>query len=1009
MRVNLKRLIGGLVIAATILFSSISNAGVSLANDTRNTILNLNVNSKEDYEPDAKDFILCQNFVYQLMTVTSPLLKEKEVLSAMGLLDCKTNPTAVYMSEYTSSMNSTIFEICLLIILSGMVCGLFIGMFNGTYKVLTRSVVLLLLLCLFVFVLKSILYLLILKMEARSTRDNVNFIVGLSKNNAEYSMSTHDDLMADNAAVGTFFNAKVAELRTGPAKLIKNLDASISSLTPLNAAKQVAKNAKYELETDKEGLIVRSAEIATELRKNWPDSRMPVSHVWVSTTNDGFFTSDKENFPSTLLTYGYGFTPSSEIGNRSTDANGLSTKVALTKAVANAPKSNVVAIFKDIKAKIKPSFLAGTTEYQNMNFSYIVDNLTNEQVQSLSSVINDFKEDLSGVDLVSGLAAASSINAASQKGAGGEVVALFKEIEQPTIDGLSFLCSQNSQKKLELNRQITSSLNKTGNSISSSPDLGHLDFACTLITENGYQPLGFLNTELEQSKEAAANANASAKALSILFNAVDKAQASAAHKINLANESSNLVKQIRMVSLGTTAAPAATKYAAGSTNTAVQLIQDSITNNIIINSNAATSPNLFDEDAVFGTNEIYDTEAGEKEKQRIRDIMGRPKFEIFFNKSAVSDVRNISAGKDAIQQSMVDKFQNRMNNIMFAGIPDDLRYGTGIPKNKDLYNGAWDCVMEFGCNDTPTIYEFGIFFGQQLVTKGGVCMVAVHTVRTLFEVFKVEKIAEKAGGLGKKAGWILGAVTFLGKAAVGMILVIADTVYPYCVGMFIFGFTEGYLAPALIDFSYLPYTIILTIMFVISVTYLMPIAIALDIFNPDYRLIKAFGKRLIGILVAIPLLGMIFKITIALLGLPSSVILLPLIIMGGGMITVNLVGVLIIITIVAVLFFVMKEILSSPQKILPDLFRAFEIGGEKLFQDRGFFEKTNQTAIALGASGVVVNAIEKGSKELSDKVAKPIVAAYEKRQAAEKAAEESKNKGDKEVDFKDLGSKPEKK
>ncbi|WP_449105066.1 hypothetical protein [Pseudomonas mohnii] len=1006
MRAKFKYFIGVFIIAVSVLFSCVSNAGVSLANDTKNTILNLNVNSKESYEPDAKDFILCQNLVYQIMTVTSPILKEKEVLSAMKLLDCKTNPTANYMSDYTSSMESTIFEVCILILLCGIVIGFFIGMFTGTYKVLTRSVVLFFMLCIFMFIVKSLLYLLLLKMEARSTRDNVNFIVGLSKNNAEYSMSTHDDLLADNPVVATFFNAKVAELRTGPAKLIKNLDASISSLTPLNAAKQVSKNSRYELETDKEGLVVRSAATATELRKNWPDGRMPVSHVWVSTTDEGFFTSAKENFPSTLLTYGFGFTPSSDIGNKSTDANGFSTKVALSKAVANAPKSNIVAIYKDIKSKIEPSFNAGTTEYENIDFSYVVDKLTNEQIQSLSSVINDFKEDLSGVDLVSGMAAASSINAATQKGAGGEIVSLFAEIEKPVADGLSFLCSQNSQKKLELNRQITSSLNKSGNSISSSSDIGNMDYACTLISEQGYQPLGFLKTEEEQSRKAAANINSSMKAMSILFNAVDKAQANASHKLNLVNESSNIVKQIRMVSLGTTAAPAATKYAAGSTNTAVQLIQESISNNIVINSNAANSPNLFDEDAVFGTNEVYDTEAGEKEKQRIRDIMGKPKFEIFSNKSAINDVRNISSGKDAVQQSMVDKFQNRINNIMFAGIPDDLRYGTGIPKNKDLYNGAWDCAMQLGCNDTPTIYEFGIFFGQQLVYKGGMCMVAVHTVRTIFEVFKVEKIAEKAGGLGKKAGWLLGAVTFLGKAAVGMILVIADTVYPYCVGMFMFGFAEGYLAPALIDFSYLPYTIILTVMFVITVQYLVPIAIALDIFNPDYRLTKAFGKRLIGILIAIPLLGMIFKLTIALLGLPSSVIIIPLIIMGGGMITVNLVGVLIIITIVAVLFFVMKEILSSPQKILPDLFRAFEIGGEKLFQDRGFFEKTNQTAVALGASGVVVNTIEKGSKELADKVAKPVVAAYEKRQAAEKAAEESKNKSDKEVDFKDLGKSP---
>lgn len=1010
MRVNFKCIVGILVVAATLIFSSISTAaGMSLANNTKETILNLNTNSKETYEPDAKPFMLCNNLVFQILVVTSDILTHDFVLEEMQLKGCVVSPVSVYMKDYLEKVSDSVFEAAVLITLSGMVIGLFMLLFNDNYKVITRSIILFFMAVIFMFVVKPLLYLFILKTEAVSTASNVNLNVGLSKSNAEYSVSTHDDLFASSDVTETLFRAKAAQLRTGPAKFLFNSAASLKSLTPVDASKQVFKNSQYILETDKEGLAARTAAISSDLRESWPDGKMPVSHAWTSITNDGWFTNDKENFPSTLLTYGFGLTPSSEIGNKSTDANGYSTKQNLTKAVANAPKSNFVSMFNEIKEKIKPSFIAGNTDYKNIDFSYIVDKLTDEQIASLSSVMADFRDDLTGIDYVTGVSAAANINAASQKGAGGEIVNIFKEIEKPTIDGLEFLCSQKSNTSTELNRSIIAKLNSSGDTVSNQyTDLGNLNYGCTLMTADGFKSLGYLDTEAVKAKEASVNMNASVKAMDILFNAIDKAQAKATSNINLVNEASNLVKQIRIVSLGTVAAPASIKYIAGSTNTAVQIISQDIKNNLVVNSNAANSPNLFDEDAVFGTNEVYDTAAGEKDKQSLRDKMGNPQIGIFFNKNAVTDVRNISAGKDAIDQTLVEKFTNRLNNMVMGGVPDDLRYGSGVPKNKELYEGAWGCVksMGKGCNDTPTLYEFGVFFGQSLAFKGGMCMVGVHTVRVLFEVFKVEKVAESAGHMGKKAGWLFGIVTFIGKAAVGLILVAANGIYPYCVGTFIFGFMEGYVAPAIIDYSYLPFTVTLTVMFSVIVTYVMLIAMAFDIFNPDYRLTKTFGKKLVGIIVAIPLLAMIFKITVALLNLPSSVIVIPLLLMGGGEIAVGISGFLIIISIVVVYFYVIKTILSASQQIFPDLMRAFEVGGEKLFQDRGFFDKTAQMAAGMGLSASVVKIVETGSKEISDKVAMPIIEAHKKRQAADAAKEASQAKKDTNVDFKDLGKKP---
>lgn len=985
-----------------------SGGGVSLADNTRQAIYDLNPKSNVTVEPDAKPFMMCTNLVFNVLLVTSDISEKSWVLNSLDLNNCKQNTYMRFISKWMGELYNLIFEVAVLFMVAGVIVGIFKWAMFEDPSLVSRSVILFAAILLFNFVIKSIIYLIVLYVEAASTASAVNYVAAANKSNVEYASTKHADLFEDNLATIVLLKAKAVELRTGPAKFLKNLDSSWANKTPTKASAIVYENSKYELTTDKEGLITRTPEVSQKLRESWPDGKLPLSHSWISKTNDGWFSSDKENFPSTLLTFGYGLTPASEIGNESTDANSIETQAILAQAVANAPASRLVALVNDVKAKVKPSFLADNTSYKNLDYSYIAKSMTAEQIKAVSTITGAFAQNLTDNDYVAGVVAALSINAASQKGAGGEVVSFFNQITEPVTKGLSFLCSKKAQENITRNRNITTKLNSSGSSIADvGSDIGNVDYGCVLMTANGFQPLGYLVTEAEQAKEAAAEMYATKTAMNIVFNSIDKAQADASAELNLVNESSNLVKSIRIASQGTAALPGVSKYIAGSSNTAVQLIESAVDSNLAVASAAIDYPNLFDEQAVFGDMDNNDSEAANTKREALRKIMGNPDFDIFFSSNAVTDVRNISAATKAKDIDVMERIQNRFSNVLTGGFSDDLRHGAGIPKEFDLQEGAWKCAKQLGCNEAPTLYEFNIFMGKQMVSKAGMCIVGVQTIRTVFEAFKVDKLMDKMGGIGKKLSWMGSLASFVGKALIVGVVIAADSIYPFCVGGFTMGVANGYVMPEMINFSFLPVVVTLSVMLALFLNVVAIFALMLDVFNPDYRLTKQYGKKIIGIVLAYPVLVMIFKMTTGLLSIPASVVIIPLLLTGGETATVGISLFLSIIVTMVVFFYVIKELMSSATQIVPDFLRAFEIGGEKLFQDRGFFDKGNQQLMQLGAGSIAVKAVETGTRTTADKIFLPMQKAYNERKDVKDEIEAERAKAaDKEVDFKDLGKQP---
>ncbi|MEN1695565.1 hypothetical protein AAIH60_34915, partial [Pseudomonas aeruginosa] len=137
-----------------------------------------------------------------------------------------------------------------------------------------------------------------------------------------------------------------------------------------------------------------------------------------------------------------------------------------------------------------------------------------------------------------------------------EITKLFNnpDFENAAIGGLDFLCSNKSKKFIELNRKSTEKLNSYGGSLRNFNDDIYAE--CLIINDGSFRSLGYYQDEADKIKNAAVDMNSSKIALNIIFNSINKAQAEASYNLNLINETSNMVKQIRIAAMGTAAAPA---------------------------------------------------------------------------------------------------------------------------------------------------------------------------------------------------------------------------------------------------------------------------------------------------------------------------------------------------------------------------------------------------------------------------------------------------------------------
>lgn len=993
---------------------SAESGGVSLAGETRQKIFDLNTKSKATYAADADNFLICQNLVVQALAVSSDITSYTDILKAFDLNDCKFSQVAKVIGEYIHEFSDLIFEISMFIVLLAFLYSfLLIALGYGNDFFFRILIISAFIIC-FEFIVKPVAYYGVLWSEASSTASNVNFVVSVNNANLNYSISAHNDIFQDTIEAETLIKAKVAQLRTGPAKLITNRNEDgIANSSPVEAAKTLYEYTRYNAETEEESLYINSPKVSQQLRENWPSGKMPVSTSLVSKTNDGWFTSDKENHPSVLLSYSFGVNPNSEIGNDMTDVNSYTTKNILAEAAANVPASNLLPLYQDVFSKVRPSVLAGTEDYKKIDFSYIAKNATTEQLNALKDISTKFKEEYSDIDYVAGITAAMAMNASSQKGAAGEITTLFNnpDFENAAIGGLDFLCSNKSKKFIELNRKSTEKLNSYGGSLKNFNDDIYAE--CLIINNGNYRSLGYYQDEADKIKNAAVDMNSSKIALNIIFNSINKAQAEASYNLNLINETSNNVKQIRIAAMGTAAAPALSKYLAGNMNSAAQLIESSIGNNFNISSKAIDYATLFDEDAVFGDANEDLTEKEEDYRNNIRKIMGKPNIDLFFGKSNLSSVANINSAVNSQDESTMAKVSNRFNNLIYGGFPDIVRFGTGLNKNEDIYEGSFACIKNGGCaNETPTIYEFSIFVGRQMSGKGFMCLSFIATVNTVFETVNLEKLAQKAGGLGKKLAPLAGLGGLLVRGAIAVVKLAADMFYLPCMGMFTLGVTNGYVIPALVDISFFAVIGTLVVLFSIFVSLTMKLMFLLDIFDDKFRNTKEGFKKLIGLIIAFPVLTLVFKIQVGFLSIPSSAILIPLNIMGAGAIGVGISTLIFLFGTMIALFFIIKEFSSVATRVLPEFLRAFEIGSEKLFKDQGLFDKTNQQIASMGATTAVVKTIENGTKEFADKVYNPIKKAYDEKygegkqdiEAFKRAREEAAKS--QQVDFKDLGQGP---
>jgi hypothetical protein len=989
---------------------SAESSGVSLAGDTRQKIFELNTKSKATYAADAEPFLICQNQVLQSLAVASDLTQYKDVLSYFNLSDCKFSPVAVFVGEYIGDLSSLMFEVIMLIMLVSLMFGIALIMMGHASDLFFRMILLAGILIIFEFGIKPLAYWGILKSEAYSTASNVNFVVSINNSNLKYSVSAHNDIFQDTVEAETLIKAKIAQLRTAPAKLLVNRNEdSIAYTTPSNAAKYVYEYTRYNTETEEESLYISSPKISQQLRENWPSGRMPVSTSLVSKTNDGWFSSDKENHKSVLLSYSFGVNPNSDIGNDMTDVNSNVTKRILAEAAASVPKSTLLALYQDVYSKVRPSVLAGTEDYKKIDFSYIAKNATTEQLEALKTISAKFKEEYSDIDYVAGISAAMAMNASSQKGAAGEITSLFNNstFEKSAIGGLDFLCSNKSKKYIELNRQTIAKLNSYSNNFKNFSDDFYAE--CVIIGNGSFTSLGYYQSEAEKIKNAAADMNSSKIALNIIFNSINKAQADAAYSLNLINETSNTVKQLRIAAIGTAAAPASSKYLAGNMNSAAQIIESSIGDNFNISSKAIDYLSLFDEDAVFGDASEDLTEKEEDYRNNIRKIMGKPNIDLFFGKSNMSSVSNINAAANSQSESIMSRITNRFNNMIYGGFPDIIRFGIGLNKDEDIYEGSVACLKNLGCaNETPTIYEYSIFSGKQMASKGFMCLATIATINTAFETVNFEKLAQKFGGIGKKLSPLASFGGFIVKGAIAVVKIAADMFYLPCMGMFTMGVTQGYVVPALVDISFFGVIGTIVVLFALFTSITMKLMFLLDIFDDKFRNTKDGFKKLVGLILSFSVLTFVFKITVGFLSIPSSTILIPLVIMGGGQMTMGISMLVFIFGISIAIFFIVKEFYSVGTRVLPEFLRAFEIGSDKLFKDQGLFDKTNQQIASMGATTAVVKSIETGTKEAADKLYKPIQKAYEEKfgekkqnlDALKKARDEVTKS---EVEFKDLG------
>lgn len=994
--------------------NSAESSGVSIAGDTRQKIFELNTKSKATYNADAEPFLICQNTVFQALVVASDLIKYDDILKYFKLENCKLSPISAIISDYIHELSSLIFEISMYIVLVCILFSIFIISIGYGSDLFFRMLLIAAMIILFEFAVKPLAYWSILKSEANSTASNVNFVANINNSNLKYSVSAHNDIFQDTVEAETLLKAKIAQLRTGPAKLLVNRNEdSIAFVTPVNAAKYIYEYTRYNTETEEESLFVNSPKVSQKLRENWPSGRMPVSTSLVSKTNDGWFSSDKENHKSVLLNYSFAVNPNSEIGNDMTDVNSNATKQILAEAAASAPKSNLLALYQDVVSKVRPSILAGTEDYKKIDFSYIAKNATTEQLESLKTVSAKFKEEYSDIDYVAGVAAAMQMNASSQKGAAGEITTLFNSssFENAAISSLDFLCSNKSKKYIELNRQTIDKLNSYSNNFKNFSDDFYAE--CVIIGDGSFTSLGFYQTEAEKIKNAAADMNSAKIALNIIFNSINKAQADAGYSLNLINETSNTVKQLRIAAIGTVAAPASSKYLAGNMNSAAQIIENSIGENFNISSKAIGYESLFDEDAVFGDANEDLTNKEEDYRNDVRKIMGKPNIDLFFGKSNISSVSNINAAANSQSESIMSKITNRFNNMIYGGFPDMIRFGVGLNKDEDIYEGSVACLKNFGCaNETPTIYEYSIFSGRQMASKGFMCLATIATINTLFETVNFEKLAQKMGGLGKKLSPLASLGGFIVKGAIAVVKIAADMFYLPCMGMFTMGVTQGYVVPALVDISFYGVVGTIVVLFAVFTSLTMKIMFLLDIFDDKFRNSKDGFKKLIGLIISFSVLTFVFKITVAFLSISSSTILIPLVLMGGGNMTMGISMLVFIFGLSIATFFIVKEFYTVGTRVLPEFLRAFEIGSDKLFKDQGLFDKTNQQIASIGATTAVVKSIESGTKEVADKLYKPIQKAYDERfgeqkqnlDAFKKAREEASKS--QEVEFKDLGKGP---